>query len=556
MVAEEEEAAVAGSQVMRKIFLFLIFTPFLFAGSAFAQLANEKQIDSMLTPITGATEPGFVTAIIKNNKLVYAKGFGLADLEKKVKIGIETPFNIASNSKQFTVVCIYLLEQQGKLKTSDKLSKYFKDLPKYADSISIVHLIYHQSGLKDFSTLRALRNIGDFKGERNMYQLLATQKSLNFKPGEETSYSNSGYFYLSLIVKQLSGMDLADFAKQNIFKPLKMTNTSFSRSHRITGKANGYVFRNNQYLLNNASDTTIGQGNMYSNVADLKKWLNEVKTHKYFGKVLWQKMFTPPEPGAKYAGGLIIDVVKGRKRISHGGDIDGYHSDLYSFPNDGVGMIILSNKDNISISDIYARLDEAVFGKETPAINQVKTEEKPTVKPFITFDTTSYIGTYRMRPGTVFDITKTSNELSVYQRWNGISFNLLPKTEHLFYTDFDPDVTFEFKDIRENKAQELELLQEGKVTKITRTDVAINLAEYAGQFYNDELETSYTFIVKDGVLEFSSNKEPVQLTATDKDHFYSNWGDIIFIRDACGNINGFSLNHIRVKNLHFVKKPL
>lgn len=510
----------------------------------------------MLTPITGAPEPGFVAAIIKNNKLIYAKGFGLADLEKKVKIGIETPFNIASNSKQFTVACIYLLEQQGKLKTSDKLSKYFKDLPKYADSISIAHLIYHQSGLKDFSTLSALRNIGDFKGERNMYQLLATQKSLNFKPGEETSYSNSGYFYLSLIVKQLSGMDLADFAKQNIFKPLKMTNTSFSRSHRIPGKANGYVFRNNQYLLNNASDTTIGQGNMYSNVADLKKWLNEVKTHKYFGEVIWQKMFTPPEPGAKYAGGLIIDVVKGRKRISHGGDIDGYHSDLYSFPNDGVGMIILSNKDNISISDIYARLDEAVFGKETPAIKQVKTEEKPTVKPFITFDTTSYIGTYRMRPGTVFDITKTSNELSVYQRWNGISFKLLPKTAHLFYTDFDPDVTFEFKDIRDNKAQELELLQEGKVTKITRTDVAINLAEYTGQFYNDELETSYTFIVKDGVLEFSSNKEPVQLTATDKDHFYSNWGDIIFSRDAGGNINGFSLNHIRVKNLHFVKKPL
>ncbi|WP_316817555.1 serine hydrolase [Pedobacter nyackensis] len=541
---------------MHKNFLIQIFTLLLFTSNAVAQRVNEKQIDSTLASVTGATEPGFVAAIIKSNKLVYAKGFGLADIEKQIKIDVKTPFNIASNSKQFTVACIYLLEQQGKLKTSDKLSRYFKDLPKYADSITIAHLIYHQSGLKDYSTLRALRNIGDFKRERNMYQLLAAQKSLNFKPGEETSYSNSGYFYLSLIVKQLSGMDLADFAKQNIFTPLKMTSTSFSRNHRIPHKANGYVFKDNQYLINNATDTTIGQGNMYSNVPDLKKWLNEIKTHKHFGEALWQKMFTPPQPGAKYAGGLIIDVVKGRKRISHGGDIDGYHSDMYSFPNDDLGMIILSNKDNISISGIHAKLIEAVYGKETPAVVNTKTEEKKTSTPSITFDTTSYIGTYRMSPGTVFDVSKTNKELSVYQRWNGMSFKLLPKTQHLFYTDFDPNVTFEFKNISNDKAQELELFQEGKVTKITRTEIDINLTEYTGQFYNDELETSYTFIIKDGVLEFSSNKEPVQLTATDKDHFYSDWGDIIFSRDKEGSINGFSLNHTRVKNLHFTKTIL
>lgn len=540
---------------MYKIFLIQLFTALLFANSTFAQMAAEKQIDSILSSITGANEPGFVAAIIKNNKVVYAKGFGMADVENNVKITIETPFNIASNSKQFTAACIYLLEQQGKLKTTDKLSKFFKGLPKYADSITIAHLMYHQSGLKDYSTLKALKNIGDFKTSKNNYQILAAQKSLNFKPGTETSYSNSGYFYLSLIVKKLSGMDLADFARKNIFLPLKMNNTSFSRTHTIAHKANGYVFSNNRYLKNNANDTTIGQGNMYSNVPDLKKWLNEIKTHKHFGEAFWQKMFTPGRPGGKYAGGLIIDVIKDRKVISHGGDINGYHSDLYSFPDDALGMIILSNKDNISVSGIYNRLFEAVYGKETEPADKVKAVEKPPLSLSITFDTTSYVGTYRMSPGTVFDITKTDKALSVYQRWNGISFLLLPKTERLFYTDFDPNVTFEFKNVNGNKAQELELSQEGKTSKITRADIDINLAEYQGQFYNDELETTYSFIInKDGVLEFSSNKEPVRLIATDKDHFYSNWGNILFSRDKNGIINGFSLDHPRVKNFYFVKK--
>lgn len=195
------------------LFSTLISLIFL-TSNVYSQAISKDRLDSVLSSFSKAEEPGFAISIVHKGETVYAKGFGLADIRTHRRNTIHTPFNIASASKQFTAACIYLLEQQGRLKTTDLLSKYFKALPAYADTITIARLIHHQSGLRDYSTLSWLRDMktSSTDNDKDIYTILANQQSLNFKPGETHSYTNSGYYFLSRIVTLVSGQDLSEFA--------------------------------------------------------------------------------------------------------------------------------------------------------------------------------------------------------------------------------------------------------------------------------------------------------------------------------------------------------
>ena len=526
---------------------FLLFIFLTLSTIGYGQNPLSKRIDSALSAIVKPNEPGFVVGIVKNGSFIYKKGFGLADLATNRKNTTNTIFHVASNGKQFTAACIYLLEQQGKLKTTDKLSKYFKGWPKYADSITIDHLIHHQSGIRDFPMLDLLMRGGDFKKNKTIYEILIDQKRLNFAPGSDNSYSNSGYFLLSLIIKKISGQDLTAFANQNIFKPLKMFKTSFSRSQKVAGKANGYIFDKGKYLMSNPTDTVIGHGNIYSTITDWNKWFLEMKNHKILGDSIWRKMLTVISADYEYGGGLEINTVKKRKRIYHGGDIDGYHSNAFYFPNEDCGFIIFSNKDDISIGKIYKLLYSANFNEE-----QEKDDSKIINKNLnIPFDTSAYIGAYQLKPGHVLYISNSDNRLSINQLWNNANYYILPVTKELFYYPLDTTVTFEFKNFKNNMAQNLEILQNGNSTLAKKINV--DLKEYTGKFYNDELQTTYSFIVKGNVLSFLANKEKVTLNPLDVDYFFCNWGEIKFTRDLNNYINGFTYTHERIKNMPFKK---
>jgi len=537
---------------MKYKILTLIFSSLLLGIQGYTQTSLSKRIDSALSDIVKSDEPGFSIGVVKNGKFIYSKGYGLADLETKRRNEPETPFNVASNSKEITAACIYLLEEQGKLKTSDKLSKYFRGWPKYADSITINQLIHHKSGLMDFSTLRALMRIGDFKKDKTNYQLLLAQKQLNFTPGKEYSYTNSGYFLLSLIIRKLSGQDLSVYANQKIFQPLHMNNTGFSRSHQVKEKANGYILNNNKYTKNNATDTTIGQSNVYSTIIDWNKWLLEMKNHKVLGDMIWAKMLSPADTINKYGGGLAISKRNNKVVISHGGDIDGYHSNFYYFPEDTLGFIIFSNKGDVSISDIYKR-SYGVFYKETPKIEKKAEKNIEAKKINIPYDTLHYVGSYRLQSGVVITISNKNSLLHAEQLWDGSSYDLVPNLNHKFHEPADTSVTFEFKALEKGLSQNLEIFQDGEVTVWKRISLSSNLNEYCGKFFNSELGTTYSFILKDNDLLFSSNKEPIKLRRTDVDSFDCDYGTIDFTRNKNNIIDGLILHHIRVQNLKFVK---
>src|SRR6266481_740017 len=201
-----------------------IITPVLLllsaAGAAYGAASDEKSaaaVDEVFSDFTTPGSPGCALAVARDGKIIYAKGYGLANIEEGVSITPQTVFDIGSTSKQFTAASILLLEKQGKLSVHDDIRKYLPEIPDYGHTITILHLLNHTSGLRDYLTLFELAgiNIDGVTGDDDALAIIARQKALNFEPGSDWLYSNSGFFLLSVIVKRVSGKSLREFASEN-----------------------------------------------------------------------------------------------------------------------------------------------------------------------------------------------------------------------------------------------------------------------------------------------------------------------------------------------------
>ena len=185
------------------------------------------KVDEFLSQWDKNDLPGGAVGVVKDGKLIYKRGFGMANLDYDVPNTTTTRFNLASVSKPFTAMSIALLAQQGKLSLDDDIRKYLPEMPKYDETITIRHLIHHSSGIRDYESLIFFGGHGNDNAysSKAVLNMLARQKNISFKPGSKYQYSNSGYFLLGMIVSRVSGKSLRAFAEENIFKPLGMKNT-------------------------------------------------------------------------------------------------------------------------------------------------------------------------------------------------------------------------------------------------------------------------------------------------------------------------------------------
>ena len=552
-----------------RISLFSLLISFIFLTSdAYSQSISKERLDSVLSIFSKAEEPGFAISIVHKGETVYANGFGLADVNTHRRNTVHTPFNIASASKQFTAACIYLLEQQGKLKTTDLLSKYFKDLPAYADTITIAHLIYHQSGLRDYDSLLWLRDmrIDHTDTDKDAYNILSSQRSLNFKPGEAYDYTNSGYYFLARIVKLVSGQDLSAFASDHIFKPLGMKNTGFSRNHRVQGKANAYMKGKKDYNKFNPTSLIIGQSSVYSAVDDWEKWFNEMRTHQLLGDKVWKNMTTPginnDGTAIVYAGGLETWSFREKQMISHGGDLPGYHSFMSYFTADDLGIIILINNDTYSYQDILRSTYDAIYTHNN--INSIvkKKLQKTEAETRIIDDITKYSGTYSVdaKPERKFELVNDNDALIVIQRWNETKYQIIPLKDSLFYIEGD-DLTFGFKGLQHQQFSKMEITQNGNLTPTSRiTDNGISQKDFdfaPGRYYSKEINAHYVLKKNGTNLELLIGAATFRLVSLDKEgKFYvaGPWFNITLRKNKSHQIDGFILDHVRIKGLLFTKE--
>ena len=247
----------------------------LLAGLAYGQIT--ARVDKLFERFNKPDSPGCAVAVVRDGRIVYEHGYGMADLDHDIPITPSTVFHVASMSKQFTATAIVLLAQEGRLSLDDPVRKYVPEVPDFGVPITLRHLIHHTSGLRDQWELLEMagwRYSLDLITDDDVLELVSRQKELNFKPGEKFLYCNTGYTLLAQVVKRVSGKSLREFTEERIFKPLNMTSTHFRDDHAeiVKRQAYGYVPDKATFRLSVTNFDTVGATSLLTTVEDLAVW--------------------------------------------------------------------------------------------------------------------------------------------------------------------------------------------------------------------------------------------------------------------------------------------
>jgi CubicO group peptidase (beta-lactamase class C family) len=360
---------------MRKSGCFLAATLSMLSVSHAAVPATtddlRQRTDELFAPWTRSDSPGCALATTQDGRIVLERGYGMADLEQGVAIRPDTVFNMASVSKQFTTMAILLLAEGGKLSLDDDVRKYMPELRNYGKTITIRQLGNHTSGLRDYPELLALGGwnwVDDVPTARAL-DVITRQKQLNFAPGSKYTYSNTGYFLLAQIVRQVSGQSLGEFAGERIFKPLNMLHTRFYDDRRmiVKNRAVGHS-RDDDGTVRAWRPTyeVVGDGGLLTTVQDMAIWERNFIEPR-LGRNPQALVAQLTEPGrlndasnVAYGFGLELGDYRGLHTVYHGGGIPGYATFMLRFPDQRFSVQVLCNQGGLparnlaySVADLY-----------------------------------------------------------------------------------------------------------------------------------------------------------------------------------------------------------
>jgi CubicO group peptidase (beta-lactamase class C family) len=324
-------------------------------------------IDLLFHEFDRSDVPGASVMVIHNGKVLLAKSYGLADLERKVSNTPNVNYRLASVSKQFTAMAIMILADAGKLSFDDPITKFFPEFPDYGKCIKVRHLLNHTSGLIAYediippgTTLPVL--------DVNVLRLLEAEDHTYFPPGAEFRYSNTGFAFLALIVEKVSGQQYSAFLREHIFKPLGMDGTlAYEQGiSAVSHRAYGYTAQNDGSWIKTDQSVTssvLGDGGIYSSINDLFKWDQALYTSKVVSKKMLEQAFTPGENtlhdnNLRYGFGWFISEYRGLRKIWHYGSSVGFSTRIERFPDQKFTVIILSNRNAAPLSDIPEKIAE------------------------------------------------------------------------------------------------------------------------------------------------------------------------------------------------------
>ena len=315
--------------------------------SAFAQL--EKRLDSVIRNSIQPGEPGIALYIETNGKTIYNKGFGLADSDPEKSIDSRTNFRLASVSKQFTAMCILLLEKDNKLSFDDPIAKFFPELQvELSRKILLRHLLTHTSGIPDYEEIMD-NSIKKQLLDIDVLNILKTQQNTYFNPGTEFRYSNSAYALLALIVERVSGESFTEFMKDRIFIPLKMKKTLVYESGvKIPNRSMGFARDKDQKLYANDQSSTSaikGDGGVYCSLNEYKKWTHGIWNNSLIDmpSVLSRLNISIKEVTGSFYGPGWFYFDKGIPALFHSGSTCGFSTYSINIPSRKISIVYFSN---------------------------------------------------------------------------------------------------------------------------------------------------------------------------------------------------------------------
>ncbi len=421
--------------------------------------ALEKKVDELLTVhMKGMNFTGTVLLAAAGKPLL-VKGYGDANIEWQIPNGAQTRFRIGSITKQFTSMLIMLLREQGKVKLEDSVCAFVTPCPETWKPVTIHHLLTHTSGIPTYTGIASWREANMVPKTVDQIIAIFRDLPLQWTPGENFAYNNSGYFLLGAVIEKVAGKKYEQALQDMILTPLRMTDTGYDWSHTIMPRrASGYTMRDGVRANAPALDMQqpYAAGAMYSTVEDLLKWDQALYTDTLLPEASRKIMWTPFKNN--YAYGWVTMPASaetfGHRRVTHGGGINGFSSVIIRIPDTNVTAIVLSNSDAVNAGAVGRELLGIYYGKPfTPPPSRTVADVNPAV-----FD--QYVGKYELAPTFVVAITREENRLMAQATGQG-KFEIFPESETVFFAKV-PQLSVRFVKDADGKVSHFVLSQGGK----------------------------------------------------------------------------------------------
>jgi CubicO group peptidase (beta-lactamase class C family) len=538
--------------------------------SAIAQEADAAARPAAVDPRHAATDgvferfdkpgsPGCALSVTQDGQIVYARGYGAANLDHEVKVTPSSIFHVASISKQFTAFAVLLLAKQGKLSIDDDIRKYVPEVPDFGHRITLRHLLHHTSGLRDQWALLELAGWRqeDIITDEDVLDLVGRQRELNFKPGDEHLYSNTGYTLLAITVKRVSGMSLRDFTEDRIFRPLGMSRTHFHDDHGmiVKGRAHGYVPRKGGgFRISIPGFDTVGASSLFTTAEDLARWEANFLTPRVGDEALLRQMHERGRLNGgdeiPYALALVHGEHRGKKTVGHGGADAGYRADFLRFPEQRLGVIVLCGLSDSQPWELSRKVADIWLGPASPAGSSPEPAQGG-APPAQAEDLMGKVGIYWNEAREEFFRFET-REGKLFIAGDE-PFEVKPLGPHRFRLRGSAEIVFGPRRVTLKPSGQPARVYE-KVDTPTLPDA--RLKDYAGTFWSEELGVAYQVALKDGQLVLQRRKSKDRpLVPTVADRFVNDEvGAVSFTREARRRVTGFLLSVGRIRRLKFTRQ--
>lgn len=562
----------------------------------------ERAVDRLFARWNRPGSPGAGVGVVRNGRVAYAAGYGSAHLEWGSPITSSTVFHVASLSKQFTAFAVALLAERGALSLDDDVRQYLPWVPDFGSPITLGHLLYHTSGLRDQWTLLRMagRRLDDVITQEDVLQLVRRQKELNFQPGKEFLYSNTGYTLLAEVVEVVAGRAFGGWMRETVFEALGMSRTRFQEDHErvVNGRAESFErrpdarARSGGFRHRALNLSTVGATGLLTTVEDLARWVAFLDDPgSAAGRI-------PGAPGAVrrmevpgtlsdgttigYALGQAIGRYRGLRTVAHGGGDAGFRSHLLRFPDERFAVVVLANTPEIDAGRLARRvaglyLEQSLEPVGTPNSGTVPEATGPHIPapeaaaPTHDLDLERlerFVGRYwSPATGDIREVRVVEGRLR-YARGFGRGLDLVPLGEGRFRLATrsgderlaaPTEVRFQ---PRNGRPEHLLVLGAGGLPTVYRAvepwnPTAAELREYQGEYWSDELGILYSLRSGDGILRLRHPRDgELPLTPAVPDAFTSlqPWlARVRFLRDRDGSVAGFRASGPRVRELLFVR---
>jgi len=539
----------------------VVLAAFLPVGLAQQPAGEIAQVDRLFERWDSTRTPGCAVAVARDGHTVFSRAYGMADLEQGTVNTPATIFEAGSVSKQFTAAAVVLLSLEGKLSLDDDVRQYVPELPDHGVPITIRHMMTHTSGLRDWGNVAGIAGWGRttrVHTHAHVLDIVSRQRALNFPPGREYSYSNTGYNLLAVIVGRVSGMSFAEFTRKRIFEPLGMTRTQWRDDFQrvVKGRATAYeTRREGEFATNMPFENVHGNGGLLTTVGDLLIWTQNLETGKLGGPEFLEAMHRQGRLNngrtITYAAGLRVEKYKGVPEVSHTGSTAGYRAFLTRYPEQRLAVALLCNVGSVNsgglghqVADVF--LGEAVSGAGGQA-------DLPKAATLPQGELSAKAGLYRdTSTGEPLRLVFRDGELRLERGGaliplSAAEFRVGTSGRRLMFETSQGEIRPRIREVRESGEDSVY----EPVPEFTPT--AAELAAYAGEYYSPDAETALVAAVEEGKLVLRRRPDTrIALAPVYKDAFSGgSLGLIRFLRHANGRVMELSVRQDRVYDLRF-----